>query len=76
MSKFLKLTNFLLNTNDIHKIVIQPNRYCFHIMSKKMDGFKRSFGPGYISSYTYEFEVCKTNHSTDYKIVTDWINKN
>jgi hypothetical protein len=45
-------------------------------MSKKMDGFKRSFGPGYISSYTYEFEVCKTNHSTDYKIVTDWINKN
>ena len=39
MSKFLKFTNFLLNTNDIHKIVIQPNKYCFHIVTKKMDGF-------------------------------------
>ena len=79
MSKFLKLTNFLLNTNDIHKIVIQPNKYCFHIVSKKMDGFNwcfGGFGLGNISSYTYEFEVCETNHSTDYKIVTDWIDKN
>ena len=79
MSKFLKLTNFLLNTNDIHKIVIQPNKYCFHIVSKKMDGFNwgiGGFGLGFIYSYTYEFEVCETNHSTDYKIVTDWIDKN
>ncbi len=35
MSKFLKLTNFVLNTNDIHKIIIQPNKYCIHIASKK-----------------------------------------
>ena len=79
MSKFIKLTNFLLNTNDIHKIVIQPNKYCFHIVSKKMDGFNWGigcFGLGNISSYTYEFEVCETKHSTDYKIVTDWIDKN
>ena len=79
MSKFLKLTNFLLNTNDIHKIVIKPNKYYFHIVSKKMDGFNwgiGGFGLGNISSYTYEFEVCETNHSTDYKIVTDWIDKN
>ena len=79
MSKFLKLTNFLLNTNDIHKIVIKPNKYLFHIVSKKMDGFNwgiGGFGIGNISSYTYEFEVCETNHSTDYKIVTDWIGKN
>jgi len=79
MSKFIKLTNLLLNTNDIHKIVIQPNKYCFHIVSKKMDGFNWGicgFGLGYIFSYNYEFEVCETNHSTDYKIVTDWIDKN
>ena len=48
MSKFIKLTNFLLNTNDIHKIVIQPNKYCFHIMTKKMEGFNRGFGLVYI----------------------------
>jgi hypothetical protein len=37
MSKFIKLTNFLLNTNDIHKIVIQPNKY--YIVDKKIDCF-------------------------------------
>ena len=79
MSKFLKLTNFLLNTNDIHKIVIQPNKYYIHIVSKKIDGFNwgiGGFGIGSIYSYTSEIEVCETKHSTDYKIVTDWIDKN
>ena len=45
-------------------------------MTKKMEGFNRGFGLVYISSYSYEFEVCETKHTTDYKIVTDWINKN
>jgi hypothetical protein len=79
MSKFLKLTNFLINTSDIHKIVIQPNKYYIHIVGKKYDGFSWStslFGFGSISSYTNTIEVCETNHLTDYKIVTDWINKN
>ena len=79
MSKFIKLTNFLLNANDIHKIVIQPNKYYIHIVSKKLDGFNWSiggFGLGYISSHTSEIEVCETKHSIDYKIVSDWIRKN
>ena len=79
MSKFLKLTNCLYNANDIHKIIIHPNKYCIHIVSKKMDGFNwgiGGFGLGNISSYTSEIEVCETNHATDYKIVTDWIDKN
>ena len=79
MSKFIKLTNYLLNTNDIHKIVIQPNKYYIHIVSKKIDGFNWNigyFGLGNISSYTYEVEVCKTKHSIDYEIVSDWIRKN
>jgi hypothetical protein len=44
-----------------------------------MEGFNwgiGGFGLGNISSYTYEIEVCETKHSTDYKIVTDWISKN
>ena len=79
MSKFLKLTNLLFNTNDIHKIVIRPNKYIIHIVSKKIDGFNwgiGGFGLGNISSDTSEIEVCETKHSTDYKIVTDWIDKN
>ena len=79
MSKFLKLTNLLLNTNDIHKIVIQPNKYYIHIVSKKIDGFNWGvgwFGLGNISSYAYDIEVCEIKASTDYKIVSDWISKN
>lgn len=79
MSKFIKLTNFLLNTNDIHKIVIQPNKYYIHIVGKKIDGFNWGIGwvgLGHISSYTSEIEVCETKHLIDYKIVSDWISKN
>jgi hypothetical protein len=72
MSKFLKLTSFLLNTNDIHKIVIEPNKYFIYIATKKIYGFI----PGFFSSYTSEIEVCEKKHSIDYKIVSDWINKN
>jgi len=79
MSKFIKLTKFLLNTNDIHKIVIQPNKYYIHIVSKKIDGFNWGIGCfniGNISSYISEIEVCETKHLTDYKMVSDWISKN
>jgi hypothetical protein len=78
MSNSIKLTKVILNANDIHKIVIQPNKYYIHIVSKKMDGFYwgiGGFGLGNISSYTYEVEVCETNDPIDYKIVTDWIDK-
>ena len=79
MSRFIKLTNFLLNTNDIHKIIIQPNKYYIHIASKKINGFNWGIGGvgiGYISSCASEIEVCETKHSIDYKIVSDWISKN
>ena len=78
MSRFLRLTNYIYNTNDIHKIIIYPNKYHIYIISKKIDGFNWGigwFGLGNISSCTTEIEVCETNHSTDYKIVKDWINK-
>ena len=78
MSRFLKLTNFIINTNDIHKIAIYPNKYHIHIVGKKLDGFHwgiGAFGLGSIYSYTSEIEVCETAHSTDYKIVSDWIHR-
>ena len=78
MTKFLKLTNFILNANDIYKITIKPNKYFIHLSYKKMDGFLWSvggFGLGNFSSFTEDFEVCEIKHSTDYKLVTEWINK-
>ena len=79
MSKFIKLTNYLINTNDIHRIIIQPNKYLIHVISKQRDGFSwgiGGFGLGNISTWNYEIVVCKTDHSIDYKIVSDWIDKN
>ena len=79
MSKFLKLTNFVLNPNDIHKIAIQPNKYYIHVAGKETYGSAMSFfgfGRGIFLSHTGEIEVCKTKHSVDYKKVTDWIDKN
>jgi hypothetical protein len=48
-------------------------------MTNKLDGISWSItgsGMGYISSREdSEIEVCETKHSTDYKIVSDWIDK-
>jgi hypothetical protein len=79
MSRFIKLTNFIINTNNIHSIIIKPNKYTIHITSKQFDGYSWSFagfGAGSISSFTSEIEVCKNEHSIDYKIVSDWIDRN
>ena len=79
MSKFIRLSTFLVNTNDIQRIMITPHNYCIHVVGKQINGVTFSvagFGIGNIHSYTSEIEVCKTKNSTDYKIMTDWINKN
>ena len=76
MSKFIKLTNFIININHIHSILIKPNKYYIHLTSNKFDGFKwdvGGFGIGTITSHNSEIEVCETKHSSDYKIVSDWI---
>lgn len=77
MSKFIKFTNYILNINSIHAIVIEPKKYIIRIISKKIDGVSWNafgFGVGNISSYSSEIEVCETKHSIDYKILSDWIN--
>ena len=78
MSRFLRLTNFMINTNDIHKISIQPNKYIIHVISKKIDGFTfgvYGFGTGHLSSCVSEIEVCEKKHVNDYKKMTDWVNQ-
>lgn len=76
MSKFIKLTNSLINTNYIHSIIIKPHKYCIHIVSNRFEGGGwniAGFGFGTISSYNYEIELCEIKHSSDYKIVSQWI---
>ena len=57
MSKFIKLTNLVININYIHSIVIKPNKYYINIMSNKFNGLQwtaAGFGVGSISSHNYE----------------------
>ena len=78
MSKFIKLSNHIININYIQSISIKPDKYYINVASNKMEGAQLNiagFGFGKISSYNYEIKVCKTEHSTDYKIISDWINK-
>jgi len=79
MSKFIKLTTLIINTNNIQSIFIKPNKYIIHIVSNKIDGSMwniAGFGMGTISSYNYEIEVCETKHSSDYKTLSQWIDNN
>jgi len=76
MSKFIKLTNIMVNVNYIQSIVIKPNKYYINIVSNKFDGKKWSVlgsGVGDIYSYNSEIEVCETKDPSDYKIVSEWI---
>jgi hypothetical protein len=78
MSRFIRLTNMLLNINDIHKIVINANKYDIHITTRDITGNSwniSAFGIGTISTYHYKIEVCETKDPADYKILSEWIDK-
>ena len=78
MSKFIKFTNLLLNPKYIQSIYVKPNLYHIHVMSNKFEGSYFSIfgsGNGTISSHHYEITICGTKHSIDYKILSDWIDK-
>jgi len=65
MSRFLKLTNIIINKNFIQHIDnINKDKFVIHLMTNKMNCSK---------SYNTEVEVCKTKNLSDYKIVTDWL---
>lgn len=61
MSKFIKLTNMLLNTKYIYKVVINPKKYQIYMIYVN-DSLNCNF-----------IEVCETKHSTDYLIISEWI---
>lgn len=77
-SKFLKLTNSIINVNYIHKINITPNKYYIYIDSNELDGSSINLcgsGWGNISKRLTILPICETNDPIDYKKVTYWINK-
>ena len=68
MSKFIKLTSFIINTRRINHINIQHEKYYISLMSSNISG-----GFGFFSSNDYEIKICANKNPIDYKILQDWI---
>ena len=75
MSRFLKLTDAIINVNHIRLIQLKSNKYKIQLATNYFDGFWL-LGSGSIKSNSYEVTVCEKEHPEDYKLVTKWINKN
>lgn len=78
MTKFIKLTNMLLNPNYINKILITPNKYNIYISNKEIDGYVwllTGTGLGSIKTCDDKIEICKTKDPIDYKILSEWMDK-
>jgi len=65
MSRFIKLTNSIINTKYISKISFyeNPNRYYIQMVP-----FSRSGG----SSFDNQISISSEADSQDYKIIDDW----
>ena len=74
-SRFLRLTNFLVNVNQIRRIEIHPGAYKIQLMPNEIKGLT-IMGTGYFTSETESYTATEKDHSTDYKIIADWINNN
>ena len=78
MSKFIKLSNLLLNTNSIHSINMVQNKYFIRLSNNNIKGHWYclfGFGYGKMEEYTHDIEVCKLKNPMDYEIITEWVNK-
>ena len=73
MSRFLKLTKSIINTNQIRIIDFnKPSEYNIHLVTKEFYGYFL-FGSGGIDSSEPYITVCEKKNPEDYKIVSDWI---
>jgi hypothetical protein len=73
--RFLRLTNFLINVNQIRRIDISPGIYKIHLIPSELSGFTL-VGSGSFQSSAETYTATEKDNSTDYKIITEWIKNN
>lgn len=72
MSRFLRLTDCILNTHHISRILILPNKYKILLTNHGTDGFLIG-GSGVCKGAMDTLMICGEKQPTDYKHVSDWI---
>ncbi len=72
MSRFLRLTNFLFNINQIRRIDIKPNEYKIHFIPSELSGII-FLGSGTFQSAAETYTVSEKENETDYKMISEWI---
>ncbi len=72
MNKFIKLSNTIINTSKITKVISYPNNYSIHMVNNNCNGiFFYLFGT--IDSRPNTIEIYKDTTPKDYEIVKKWI---
>jgi len=74
MSRFIRLSNIIVNTSKIATIDILPTKYVIFMCNHHLDGWW-IFSSGNVNSVDNKIEICQTNDPMDYIILTDWIKK-
>jgi hypothetical protein len=74
MSKFIRFTNLLVNTANIIKVDILPNKYILFMSSNNISGVFIA-GSGGLLSYDNKITICKMEQRYDYLVMEKWINQ-
>jgi len=74
MTRFLKLTNIIINTAKIVTIDVLPTKYTIRMSDQKIDGWLL-FTSGSVESINTKIEVCENKDPIDYQLVKKWIHQ-
>lgn len=74
MSKFLKLSNSIINISHIRNIEINKDSYNIILNQRNNNGLFIMW-LGWYNSDRILFEIDKKKHFSDYITVSNWINK-
>ena len=74
-SRFLRITHYLINVNQIRRIDINPGVYKIHLIPTELSGFTL-VGSGTFQSSAETYTVIEKDNIIDYKLIDEWINNN
>ncbi len=76
MSRFIRLSNMIINTHKIINICVTPSKYTIELVGTNISGISFMFGSvgfGSIDSHSNSISVFKEKVPDDYNIITKWI---